>query len=93
MTEVSKDIGILIAVADRLVKFRLPRAKDIKQKVDQGDVLNDSDIGFLQRALRDAHSLAPLVEKHPEYQDIADKVISLYSAITEQALANEQGEP
>lgn len=88
MTDVSKDIAVLITVADRLVKFRLPRAKDIKKKVDQGEVLDDSAIAFLQRALRDAHSLAPLVEKHPEYQDIAGKVIGLYSEITEKALAH-----
>ena len=34
--------------------------------------------------------LKPLLDRHPEYQELAARMMSLYHAITTQALANEQ---
>lgn len=90
MVEVSKEIGILVAVADRLVKFDLPLATEIQRRVDEGEVLTDSDVSFLRKVLRDARSLESLTEKHPEYQEIIQNAIGLYSEILGEALSNEQ---
>ncbi|MFO8153080.1 hypothetical protein [Guyparkeria sp.] len=90
MAEISRDVGILTAIADRMAQFRLPRAKEIKERVDRGEVLTDSDIDFLEKVFRDAGAIAPLLEKNPEYQEIAASAMALYTEITTKALANQE---
>ena len=90
MADSTKDTGIMVAVAERFEKQRFPRALDIKKKVDQGEVLNDFDIQFLEEVLDDARQIKSIVDKHPEWQDIATKAFSLYTEITEKALANQK---
>lgn len=89
MNETSEE-AVLETLVDRLVNIRLPRARDIKEKVDRGEVLNDLDIQFLEEIFSSANKVKPLIEKHPEYQTIAAKVIHLYSEIMEKALENEK---
>ena len=90
MTDSTKDTGIIVALAERLETQRLPRALDIKTKVDQGELLDDSDIEFLDEVLGDAQRVKGLIDRHPEWQEIATKVISLYRQITEKALENQK---
>jgi hypothetical protein len=40
--------------------------------------------------LEDANSVQALVERHPEYQALATRVIGLYDEITRKAVENEQ---
>lgn len=90
MTGISKDVGALTAIGERLVKTRLPRALEIKGRVDLGEVLTDYDIGFLEEVFEDAKEIGPVLSKHPEYQDIAARVMTLYKEITTKALENQQ---
>jgi hypothetical protein len=90
VAEVSKDVGILTAIADRMVQYRLPRAKEIKERVDRGEILTDSDIDFLEEVFRDAASIRPLLEKNPQYQEVAASAMALYNDITTKALANQE---
>ncbi len=90
MVETSRDVGILTAIADRMVQFRLPRAKEIKERVDRGEVLTYSDIEFLEKVFRDAGAIAPLLETNPQYQEIAARSMALYTEITAKALANQE---
>ena len=90
MTDSTKDAGIIVALAERLETQRLPRALDIKAKVDQGELLNDSDIAFLDEVFADTQRIKGLLDRHPEWQEIATKMISLYRQITEKALENQK---
>lgn len=91
MTEPSKDEGVIAVLLERFEKQRLPRALRLKEKVDGGEKLSAEDLAFLKDVLRDAGHVKPLVDKHPEYQDLVAKALHLYHEITEQALKNEQG--
>lgn len=85
----TQESGIAAAIVERLETQRLPRALDLKAKVDQGEVLDDMDIGFLERVLNDANALRPLISRHPEYQPLAARMIDLYHDIISRALENE----
>jgi len=90
MTEDLKDTGVIIALLQRLEKERLPRALDIKAKVDRGERLGDEDMVFLEQVFSDASKLKPLLDRHHEYQSLVAKVIHLYKSITDKALENEK---
>lgn len=92
MAEISKDVGALTAIGERLVNTRLPRALEIKERVDSGEVLTDYDIRFLEEVFNDAREIGPILSQNPQYQDIAARVISLYKEITTKALENQQRE-
>lgn len=89
MTDPQKDAGVIAALAQRLTQFRLPRALDLKTKVDKGEALDELDIQFLQDVFDDAQSARTLLARHPELEDVASKLASLYHQITEKALENE----
>ena len=90
MTDKSKDAGVIQVLAERLEKQRLPMALDLKEKVDRGETLNEFDIQFLEQVFKDADKIRPLVDNHPEWQDLAAKLIHLYKEITDKALENEK---
>jgi len=85
----TKDAGVLAVIVARMEQQRLPRAIDLKAKVDQGGVLDDLDIEFLEQVFADSNELKPLLARHPEYQDLAARMMALYRDITTKALANE----
>jgi len=90
MTDVDKDTGIIYVLLERMEKIRLPRALDLKAQVERGETLSSTDIDFLSQVLEDAKQLQPILERHPEYQNLVGRVIHLYHEITSKALENEQ---
>jgi len=92
MTEsTDKEAGVIQALVERLEKQRLPMALALKEKVDQGGLLNEADIAFLEEVFAGSAQLKPMLDTHPEWQDLAARMISLYGEITAKALENEQG--
>ena len=90
MTEKSEDAGMVAVLIQRFEGERLPRALDLKEKVDRGGTLNDNDIAFLEQVFEDANTLKPLLDRHDEYHKLVAQAINLYKEITEKALANEK---
>jgi hypothetical protein len=91
MTEATeKEAGIIQALAERMEKQRLPMALALKAKVDQGGLLDDMDIAFLEEVFANTAKLKPLLDAHPEWQDLAARMLGLYGEITAKALENEQ---
>ena len=81
--------GVLTVVLERFEKHRLPRIMHIKESVDNGGTLNQSDINFLSQVFHDTQQYAHFVSTHDEYQNLFSEVTSLYDQITRNALNNE----
>lgn len=90
MSDSSKDLGLVTVLLERLQQQRLPRALALKEKVDRGERLNDSDVAFLKRVCADANNIKPLLERHPEHHELASRVMNLYKEIMDRALENEK---
>ena len=90
MNESDKETGVITALLQRLEQQRLPAILAMKNKVDRGERLEDQDIEFLKQIFADANKIKPMIDKHPEYQDLAVQLISLYNEITTKALENEK---
>ncbi len=90
MSKAAEDIGVIIALVNRFTEQRLPKVIAVKERVELGECLSEYDIKFLDEVLKDANRIMPLVDKHPEWQPLALRAISLYQEITEKALENEK---
>ena len=90
MGEIDKEDGIAVVLLNRLTEVRLPRALAIKEQVDRGEPLDESEIEFLDRVFEDAVANQSKWEEHPELAEIISKVAALYHDITAKALENEK---
>jgi len=91
MAEISHDTGVLAVLMERLEKRRIPRALNIKEKVDRGERLDEWDTEYLKKIISDAQDALVFIADHPEYQELYARVADLYEDITSKALENEQG--
>lgn len=90
MTDGSQDAGLIQVLVERLSNQRLPRALDLKAKVDAGEQLSNFDLQFLEEVFADAQKIRPLIERHPEYQELAARMLHLYKEILDKATENEK---
>ncbi len=91
MSDETKDLGIAIVLLDKLTEETLPKAFEIKARLDQGGRLDHWDIEFLEELFKRAEQIKPLVDRHPEYQEVYARAVHLSKQITDQALLNEKG--
>ena len=90
MRESPKDAGTIQALLERLNSQRLPRALELKSKVDRGELLDAHDTEFLNMVLEDARQAHTLANRNPEFQSLVSRLTSLYGEIVNKGLENEQ---
>jgi hypothetical protein len=90
MRSASDDGGVIQALLQRLNEQKLPRLLAVKAKVDAGEPVAGEELGFLQQVFEDAERVMPLIDRHPEYQDLVARVARLYAEIAAKVLENEK---
>lgn len=91
MTDIEKQhAGIIQVLIQEFEMHRLPCLLRIREKVDNGDLLNDGDIEFLHRVINDARGSIPLTIYCTELHDFCICVVCMLRKITEKALENEK---
>ncbi len=90
MEESAAELGTIYALIERFEKQRLPRLLELKKRVDEGGVLSESDIQFMDQVMLDAQRSKRLIDRHPKWHEFCSEVIHLYEEIAEKALDNER---
>ncbi|MFZ0469687.1 MAG: hypothetical protein WAL92_12275 [Thiogranum sp.] len=90
MEESAAELGTIYALVERFEKQRLPRLLELKKRVDEGGVLSESDIQFMDQVMLDAQRSKRLIDRHPKWHEFCSEVIHLYEEIAEKALDNER---
>lgn len=90
MDQKTEDAGTIAALMIRLKESRLPRAKRLLERVNEGETLSNEDISFLKRVYNDSRSTQPLITRHPEYHSLVVRSIDLYTEIITKGLENEK---
>jgi len=90
MDQSEKDAGAIAALMLRLAEYRLPRAKRLLEKVNDGHILSTGDIGFLKRVYEDGRTNQPLYQRHPEYHQLVASFTELYIEIITKGVENEK---
>ncbi|MDX2369484.1 MAG: hypothetical protein QNK36_13965 [Colwellia sp.] len=88
MDQEKKDQGIIAVLLKRFENERYPRAQLIKAKVDNGAVLDEQDMSFIEQTLEDAHQEMAIIMRHPEYASLAKEVMLMYEEIMSKSQKN-----
>ena len=83
------DSSLLTVILVDFEREKVPRALSLLDKVNDGDLIDDFDIFFLEQIFSEAQSLMPLFDRHPEFQTVGAQILALCEEITHQAFENE----
>lgn len=83
------DLGVITAVLKHLEMEAIPRALAIKLEVDAGQKLSEPDLFFFEEVLAEMGKFLHVIDRHPEFQLVTEKIVTLYHQITEKALKNQ----
>ena len=88
MDQKEKDKGLIMVLLERFNKQRLPRALALKKKADSGELLDDYDHKYIKELQKDSSEVMLIIERNPEYKDLAANIINLYKEIIEKDTEN-----
>jgi len=90
MDQNEKDKGVIMVLLERFNKQRLPRALALKKKVDSGELLDEYDHKYIEEIQKDASQIRSIIERNPEYKDLAENIINLWNEIIEKDIENQK---
>ncbi|TQV75165.1 hypothetical protein FLL45_09510 [Aliikangiella marina] len=89
MAALDTDTGVITELLDRFNHLHLPRVMEIKDRLDEGQLLLETDIEFLTVVLTDSQNMRGYIERNPDFKPLAAKISHFYYQIIEIATENE----
>ena len=80
--------GTILVLLERFNKHRLPRAKEMKERLARGEVLGKHDRILLKSIHDDMSKVRQLVIRHPEYEELYSNGLAIWQEIVEVDQAN-----
>ena len=81
--------GIMQSLIQEFEQHRLPRLFRLKDKVARGEPINDVDLDFLCRQMKDASLAMHMTVNYPDLQEFCMTMAHLYKDICDEAMQNE----
>jgi hypothetical protein len=82
--------GTIAVLLKRAVEKRIPNVLAIRDRLEKGGTLSNLEITHLEEILANSRKMQEMVERHPEFHELAAKMINLYAEITRMAVENEE---
>lgn len=92
MDQTEEDRRTLAALLKRNNETNYPRARLIKQHLEEGQTLSGSDLTFLHRVIDHGDEALALIQRNPDFQELATKSIAFYNELLQLAIDNESGD-
>ena len=86
--QVEKDKGTILVLLDRFNRQRLPRAMDMKKRVNAGEVLSKFDHELIKEMQESMLHVNTIIARNPEYKELTAKIMELWTEIIEKDLEN-----
>lgn len=83
------DTGVICVLLNHFNKYQLLRARELIQRLDRGEYLDNYDYEYIKNELRVAWEIEKLIKRNPEYQELYYKALGLLKEILDKALVNE----
>ena len=83
-----KDQGVIAVMLKRFEHERYPQMQLLKEKVDNGAVLNEKDLEYLEKVFADVHQGLAIITRHPEYAALVKSALVMYEEIMSTSQAN-----
>ncbi len=90
MDQEVKDKGVIAVLLKRFESEIYPKAQLLKTKVDNGAILDEQDLSFLEQTLADTHQIMAIVSRHPEYATLVKAALLMYEEIMSKSQQNSQ---
>ena len=90
MDKSKQDKATLDALIHKLNTRQIPRARRMLERLENGEKLRDEDIDILKLEYDEYMKDWGIVERNPQYTEIATGYVELYTKIIEMALQNEK---
>ena len=85
-----KDKGVIFVLLDRFNKQRLPRAKEMKKRVDAGELLTELDHSFIKEVFDEGRKIEQIVERNPEYRELYNNAFNLWHEVINKDRENQK---
>lgn len=89
MNSALDDLGVITAFLAHLEGEAIPWTLAVQAEIEAGAKLSDPDLLFFEERLDEMASLLHVIERHPEFQVVVGKMVTLYHRIIERALENQ----
>lgn len=82
-------VGVVQSLVQEFEQHRLPRLLRLKDKVDNGEVIDDVDFEFLSQEIKDASLTKHMTFNYPELDGFCLLMVHLCKEICDEAIENE----